>query len=364
MSYAIFMKIKNVFEVRDGLLRQQRRHMITIRDVAREAGVSIGTVSRAFNGYQDINCETKARVFEVASRLGYSPNINAKTLSSKVSSNMGVIVSGFLESDRRSDFVLSLLKGTYRYAFENQIEVALYTMDAERQKVKSYEQFCREHSIFGAVMSGIAMNDTYYGQLAGQKFPCVLIDISIKGNGLGCVSIDNVRAAEEMMEYLLHANHRKIIIVQGKREAEVNNYRLAGIFSALQKRGMKLDKDMILNGEFRESVAYEMTQKYIREHGRDGATAFMCLSDVMAFGAMKAICDLGYSVPEDFSVTGFDGIPITEYITPSLTTIEQDMEEIGYCAAETLFDLAKHPGQNKNVYVPYRFAERNSVKRL
>ncbi len=338
--------------------------MITIRDVAREAGVSIGTVSRAFNGYQDINCETKAKVFEVASRLGYAPNISAKSLSSKVSSNMGVIVSGFLESDRRSDFVLSLLKGTYRYAFESQLEVALYTMDAEQQKSKSYEQFCREHSIFGAVLSGIATSDTYYRQFTGGRFPCVLIDVYIKGMGLGCVSIDNVRAAEEMMEYLLRANHKKIVIMQGKREAEVNNYRIAGIFSALQKRGVELDRNMILDGEFRESVAYELAKKYIQEHGRDGATAFMCLSDVMALGVMKAINDLGYSVPEDFSVTGFDGIPITEYTTPSLTTIEQEMEEIGYYAAETLCELAKYPQQCKNVYVPYRFVERNSVRTL
>ena len=86
--------------------------MATIRDVAKAAGTSIGTVSRAFNGYRDINTETKERIFSVAHQLGYSPNINAKSLSSKVSRNMGLIVSGFLDSDKRNGFVLSLLKGT------------------------------------------------------------------------------------------------------------------------------------------------------------------------------------------------------------------------------------------------------------
>lgn len=338
--------------------------MTTIKDVAKAAGISIGTVSRAFNGYQDINPDTKARVFEVARQLGYSPNVNAKSLSSKVSSNMGLIVSGFLESDKRNGFVLSLLKGTYRYAFEHRLEVALYTLDAEQQKRKSYEQFCNEHSIFGAVLSGVATNDTYFHQLVEAGLPCVLIDVYIKGKGICCVSIDNVKAAEEMTNYLLDARHRKIVIVQGKKEAEVNNYRIAGIFAALQKRGMELSRDMILTCDFRESLAYEQTKAYIREHGKEGATAFMCLSDVMALGVLRAITDLGYSVPEDFSVTGFDDIPIASYTTPALTTIEQDMEEIGYRAAEVLQELTGNPEQSKSVYVPYHFIERNSVRAL
>ena len=90
----------------------------------------------------------------------------------------------------------------------------------------------------------------------------------------------------------------------------------------------------------------------------------MCLSDVMALGVMRAITDLGYSVPEDFSVTGFDGIPIAGYTTPGITTIEQDMEEIGYQAACVLQELTKNPEQSKSVNIPYNFIERNSVKVL
>lgn len=338
--------------------------MATIRDVAKEAKVSIGTVSRAFNEYQDISSETKANVMKVARRLGYTPNVNAKSLSSKVSSNMGLIVSGFLDSDKRNGFVLSLLKGTYRFAFEHDLEVALYTLDAEQQKQKSYEQFCAEHSIFGAVLSGVATNDSYFGELVKAGMPCVLIDAYIRGEGLCCVSIDNVKAAEEMAEYLLDANHTKIVIVQGKKEAEVNNYRIAGIYAAFSRRGMELSRDQILTGEFRETIAYEQVKAYLEEHGKKGATAFMCLSDVMALGVLRAITESGYSVPEDFSVTGFDGIPISAYTTPTLTTIEQDMEEIGYKAAEVLQELRKDPRENKSVYVPYQFIERGSVKKI
>lgn len=338
--------------------------MATIKDVARESKVSIGTVSRAFNGYQDISADTKARIFKVAGKLGYSPNVNAKSLSSKVSPNMGLIVSGFLDSDKRNGFVLSLLKGTYKFASEHEIEVALYTLDTELQKKKSYEQFCTEHSIYGAVLSGVSTDDPYFNELVRAGLPCVLIDAYIKGKGLCCVSIDNVKAAQEMTEYLLDHHHKKIVIVQGKKEAEVNNYRIAGIYAAFSRRGMELTREQILTCGFRETVAYEKVKEYITQHKTGGATAFMCLSDVMALGTLRAISELGYSVPEDFSVTGFDGIPIASYTTPTLTTIEQDMEEIGYKAAEVLQELRKDPSVSKSVYVPYRFIERNSVRIL
>lgn len=338
--------------------------MATIKDVARESKVSIGTVSRAFNGYQDISAETKARIFEVAGRMGYSPNVNAKSLSSKVSPNMGLIVSGFLDSDKRNGFVLSLLKGTYKFASEHGIEVALYTLDTELQKKKSYEQFCTEHSIYGAVLSGVSTDDPYFNELVKAGLPCVLIDAYIKGNGLCCVSIDNVKAAQEMTEYLFDHNHRNIVIVQGKKEAEVNNYRIAGIYAAFSRRGMELTREQILTCGFRETIAYEKVKEYIKDHGKEGATAFMCLSDVMALGTLRAVSELGYSVPDDFSVTGFDGIPISAYTTPTLTTIEQDMEEIGYKAAEVLQDLRKEPSVSKSIYVPYNFIERNSVRKI
>ena len=225
--------------------------MATIRDVAKEAGVSIGTVSRAFNEYQDINPETKEKVLLAARRLGYIPNVNAKSLSSKSSNCMGFIVSGFMNSDRRVPFIMSMLKGTYRYATEHQLEVSLYTLDAEQQKNKSYKQFCIQHSLMGAVFSGVETNDVYFHQLVEAGFPCVMIDAYVRGNGLGCVSIDNVKAAEELVDYLVAAGHRKIVIVEGKKEAEVSNYRLAGIYAAFSKHRLELTKDDIITGEFR-----------------------------------------------------------------------------------------------------------------
>jgi len=335
--------------------------MVTIKDVAKEARVSIGTVSRAFNGYQDINDDTKNRIFDVADRLGYAPNVNARSLSSKNSNNMGLIVSGFLESDCRDGFVMMLLQGIYRYASKHSVEVALYTLDSRQQRSKSYERFCAEHSIFGAVLSGVATNDPYFTELVEAGMPCVLIDAYIKGARLGCVSVDNVKAADDMVQYLFDKNHRNIIVVQGKKEAEVNSYRIAGIYTAFRRNGLKLDRGQILTCNFSERQAYEKVKKYITANGKRKATAFMCLSDIMALGTMRAVRDCGYSVPEDFSVTGFDGIPIAAYTTPGLTTIEQDVVEIGYRAAALLQEIRLDFGKARSVYAPYVFKERDSV---
>lgn len=338
--------------------------MVTIRDVARVAKVSIGTVSRAFNGYQDINEETKKKIFDVAAELGYAPNVNARSLSAKVSNNIGLIVSGFYESDRRDGVVLDMLKGIYRYAAGHSVEVALYTLDAEQQKQKTYERFCAEHSIFGAILSGVATNDPYFTELIKSGMPCVLIDVYIKGQGLGCVSVDNVRAGSEIAEYLIAHNHRDIVVVEGKKYAEVNNFRIAGIYSVFAKNGIELSRENILTCDYSETKAYNMVTEFLKENKKSRNTAFLCLSDIMALGTMRAIKDLGYAIPEDFSVTGFDGIPIAEYTSPSLTTIEQNMEEMGYQAASLLVKLRKEPQMTECLYVPYMLKERDSVKTI
>ena len=338
--------------------------MVTIRDVAKEARVSIGTVSRAFNGYQDINEETKVKIFEVAKDLGYAPNVNARSISSKKTNNMGLIISGFLESDRRDSFVLTLLQGIYRYANEHSVEVALYTTDAEQQQKKTYERFCAEHSIFGAILSGVATNDPYFHELVESGMPCVLIDVYIKGAGLGCVSVDNIKAADDIAQYLIDCGHRDIVVVQGKKEAEVTTCRIAGIYTAFKRNGLELTREKILTCNYSESQTYRTVRQYIEKNGKDSGTAFLCLSDIMALGAMKAIRDLGYGIPEDFSVTGFDGIPIAEYTTPGLTTVEQDVSMMGYSAAALLQELRKDQSKSKRIYVPYRLQKRDSVKRL
>ena len=337
---------------------------VTIKDVAKYAGVSPGTVSRAFHGYQDISEETRQRIFEAVRELGYAPNVNARSLSSKSAPNIGMIVSGLLESSGKDNTVYMLLQGVYKYAFENGMEVALYTTDSANQNRKPYVRFCMEHSLYGAILSGIKTNDSYFEELIDSKIPCVLIDVNLQGQQLGHVSTDNVEAARVQTQYLFDANHQKIVVISGRKNAAVTMERIAGIYHAFQENDRELSRDNILYCEFSEETAYEKTKEFLRTRGSDSVTAFLCMSDLMALGVMKALKEEGLKIPDDISVIGFDGLPIVEYTTPAITTIQQDFVEMGYQAAALLQNKMEGKETPSGIYVPFQFVERDSVRKL
>lgn len=337
---------------------------VTIREVAKKAGVSVGTVSRAFNGYSDISPETKERIVESAKILGYTPNVNARSLSAKVAPNMGIIVSGFMETDGKDSVFLSLLQGIYRYTLQNNFEITLYATDSKSQNQKPYAKFCKEHNISGTILSGITTNDPYFHELVNGGMPCVLIDIHLEGKGLGCVSIDNYAAAKELTQYLFDRNHRNIMLIAGKKNAAVNIERIASVYHTFHENNLELEKDRVMYCDFNEEVAYQKVTTYLKKHGKSEITAFLCLSDIMALGVMRAIRDCGYSIPDDFSIVGFDGIPLCSYVTPRLTTITQDINEMGYQSAKLLHELVMDENLSRNIYVPYQLTEGDSVRIL
>lgn len=167
---------------------------ISIQDVAKRAGVAIGTVSRAFNDYQDIRPETKERIFLAARELGYTPNVSARNLSAKKPPNIGLIVSGLLEGNQKDNLVYLLLQGVLSYATKHRLEIALYTTDSQEQRKRSYTEFCAQHSISGTILSGITTDDAYFSELMDSGIPTVAVDVPIPNENAGWVSIDNRQA--------------------------------------------------------------------------------------------------------------------------------------------------------------------------
>lgn len=338
--------------------------MPSIKDVAKVAGVTIGTVSRAFNGYSDISETTKERIFMAAGQLGYKPNINARSLSSKVSSNIGVLIVGLLESSEKDNLIFSLLKGVLKYTHSHDLEAAIYSIDSNVSKQRSYTKFCNEHSIAGVILSGITVDDPYFMELVKSNIPCVVVDIDTSGQNLGCVSIDNIKAMSEITDHVIKMGHRKIIAISGKKNAMVTVERTAGFFEACKANGIAVSTENFIYCDYSEQEAYKNTLQYISKNGTGSATAFICMSDVMALGVIRAIRELGYSIPNDFSVTGFDGLPITEYTEPELTTVKQNMEAMGYEGVGLLHKIIRHEPHEKHVIVEHQLCLRNSVQKL
>lgn len=336
----------------------------TIQDVAKASGVSVGTVSRALNNYPDVSAKTRAKVLEAVRELGYSPNLMAKNLSSKHIQNIAVILSGFLEEKMFNGFETILMRGAYEYAEEHGLEVSLYVINGKIQMEKSYEQMCYEHNLAGAILLGLKTTDPYCETLGASRYPCVTIDLEVAGDNVTSVTIDHIAAFKELTQYLIDCGHKKIVLVNGRKNAMVTLERLAGAYEAMEKNGLTLTNDNIIYTNFLREEAYDGVLRYFSEHSPGSATAFLCMSDMLAIGTMQALRQLGRRVPQDYSVVGYDGLELTEYTDPPLTTVDQNIFEKGYKAAQVLHSRIRGERVPNRVVLPHTLAIRGSVRNI
>ena len=335
--------------------------MATIKEVAAAAGVSISTVSRAFNNYSDINGKTKERILEAARSLDYSPNISARNLSSKKRLNLGLIISGFLNENANVDILFGHMKGAFRYASENNLDLALYITSSEEQKRLSYHSFCIEHSLAGAIISGLTTDDNYYQELSrGVPCPSVMMDIELPSGDAGIVTSDNRSAMKDMIAFLLSEGHEKIAIIAGKKSATVTEVRLDGVRDAYAEKGIPLNENDIYYADFSRQEAYEITKRLAGENRK--YSAYACFSDEMAFGVIRALQEEGIKIPQECSVTGFDDVQLSGNITPALTTVRQDFEASGYEAAGLLHRILEGKDDGSRMILKCPIIIRQSTK--
>lgn len=335
--------------------------MLTIKDIAKIAGVSYSTVSKVLNNYPDVGEETRKRVQKVIEEHRFTPNSSAQKLSMKKSNNIAIIMSNLFEVEDIDVIPLQELKGAVENAKNLGYEVALYSITSDSQKYKTYYSFCIENNIIGAIFSGIRTDDIYFQELANNDFPCVLIDIYAQGEHSSSLSIDNIEASIAGVQYFIDHGHRNIAIINGKLKSIVGIERYAGYCQALVDNGIELNSRYSISGYFDEDEAYFAGKKLLEENPE--ITAVFCASDIMAIGLYRAVKELGMQVGEDISIIGFDDIPLAKYITPALTTIRQDFFQFGYKSVDLLTDLIKK-NKGQHLFMDYELVERESVKTL
>jgi LacI family transcriptional regulator len=333
----------------------------SIRDVAREVGVSITTVSRALNGYNDVSASTKEKIREVVERLNYAPNDNARSLGGKATKVLALLVSG-LQQREDSGFVFGMISGLYCVAEKNDYEFILLTTNGAKQKKMNYLQLCRLKNIEGVIISGIKMDDPYYTELAKSEIPCVVVDAEVEGENVCSLSINNAEAAYKSVELLIQNGHRKIAMVNGSSSAEVSKERYKGYVKAIEENGLELDLSYIKSCDFEEKIAYEKTIELLNTHPE--ITAFFCASDVMAIGVITAINSIGKEVPKDISVVGFDDIPAAKFVNGGLTTICQEPFVMGKKGGEALIAMIEENKKTSHINIPYTLVERKTVKSI
>lgn len=310
---------------------------VTIKDVAKRAGVSVSTVSRALNNYSDISEDTRESIKKIAEDMGYKPNIVAKSLSSSRSFRLGMLVEDYEAGGKLNPLVFEVLMEFKNAASRQGYEIVLLSTTSDMQRSQKLSRLFAEKQLDGAFIMGLKMTDEYYKELSTIKYPCILQDIYIQNPMVGCIGVDNIKGAFMAVEHLIKLGHKRIGFINGHKNAFVSYERLDGYYLALNRHGIPIDNSIIADGGFDDKIAEAAAEKLVKKHG--DLTAIFCASDLMAIGAVNALNNLGYTVPDDISIVGFDDIYITRFFTPKLTTIRQDRGKIGETAANILVSM-------------------------
>lgn len=331
--------------------------MVSLKDVASACELSLTQTSRALNNHKDVSEKTKKRVRETAEKLGYVKNINAQILATKESKQLAVMVYG-IDNDKNVEqsITFNIIKGINRYAKEKGYEAVVHFNEDENV---SYLDFCRQRGINGIILFGVNYEDRNFKQIVASDFPCVVVDIPVEGKKKGSVVVNNIYYSMIATNCLIERGRQKIAMLGGHGHSMVDVERRTGYKMAFSKNHRKVDEDIIVLADFDTEKAYEKTTQLMVKH--PDIDGIFCASDFMALGAVNALKDNGFKVPEDVSVFGFDGIIIGEYVTPALSTIKQDNFKKGYAAAKLLYEILHGEKETETIVVPCDVILRASV---
>ena len=319
--------------------------MIRIVDIAEKANVSPGTVSKILKGNYIGSSETKNRVLKIAKELGYTPNLIASSLKSRKSKIIALIVP-----EISVPFFPELSKGVEDVARENEYNVILCSSNNDPIQEARYLESLERRWIDGIIFSRIT-GDTFkekIPRLLANKVKMVFVDRVPVENKLPIarVEIDNEKAAYSATEFLIKLGHKDIACITGPLNTRIAQQRLEGYKKALRDNDLPVSDELIVEGTFKLDSGFRGVDVLLER--KVPFTAIFANNDLMAIGAIKALRKRNLQVPEDISVIGFDGIPLSEYIEPALTTVVQPIYEMGKTAANLLLEGIKRGVEPKD----------------
>ena len=333
---------------------------MTIKDIAKECGCAIGTVSRVLNNHPDVSEKTRQKVMAVVEKHGFVLNTNARQLKAQDRKNIVIIVKGASST---------LLNGLLE-RIQKKLEILPYTanvvvLDENDNEGMVATRINFEQKPLGFIFLG-GSPKKLRGDFEKVHIPSVLISNQAESLGsayISSVSIDNMKASFTSAEFLLKNGHRKIGVIGGALDSEISSTRYEGFLSALISAGVHFDFDHSYEIAKYSFEGGALAAKRLIEKNPD-ITAVFTMSDAMAIGACRAFRDLGYKVPENISVIGFDGLAISDYLCPRLTTIRQIEEELACEGLNVLLDSIENKASCCHKIVPFEFIEGESVKKI
>lgn len=310
--------------------------MATIRDVAKYAGVSVGTVSNVLNHSPLVRPDTRERVLAAIEALNYHPSAAARSLNTQLTETIGLVRTELRLSDKPSEpdpFVLDLIDGVSTAAMGTGIGLSFWTIPVGPGELKLYQRLVRGRQVDGLILFAIRERDPRVTFLKEENFPFVVFGRCNGDADVHWIDVDGAYGIEQAVRHLAELGHTRIGYVSPPSEQQLTHHRWAGFQRGMKMAGAAIDMNLVVEGDYTERSG-QLGMHYLLDQSHP-PSAVICNNDRMAFGAMRAIQARGLAVGQDISVVGFDDISLARYWHPPLTTIRQPTHKI----AEMLFTL-------------------------
>jgi LacI family transcriptional regulator len=304
---------------------------VTIKDVAKAAGVSITTVSRVLNGKDEVAPETYGRVSRLIKELGYTSSLAAKGMRSRQTKVLGLITS-----DLNDYFCLPVMQGVSEAVQKYDYDLLIYTGGDPKRENWSERERQYVSLLNGSITDGIIVVTPFAKNLP-TTYPIVTVDSQRDSKDVPSVTATNRSGALDVMRYLVGLGHRRIGHITGRLDLQSAVQRLEGYEDFLQLTGIAVDRELIALGDYSRESGLAGARRLLTLP--DPPTAIFGASDEAAFGVVEAAQEMGLRIPEDLSVVGFDNSPESAYVTPSLTTVDHSIKKMGTKAVEVLMEL-------------------------
>lgn len=330
--------------------------MVTIRDVAKLAGVSVATVSNTVNDPNRVSDALRERVLKAIETLNYAPRAAARSLRKQSSGLLGLIVA-----DITNPFFTELVQAVEAIASQHGYSVLLCNSDEDAVREEKHLQVLRSQWVDGIILATTGEASLSRTSLLSQsRVPVVLVDRAFDGLGLDAVVLNNRLAAHQATQHLIHRGHTRIGLLSGPTSVTTGADRLAGYREALLASQLHFESGLVREAGFREQQAYDATVELMRLP--QPPTAVFAANNLMAIGMMRALSDLGLRCPDDVSVISIDDFAWANVFRPRLTTIAQPVREMGEMAVKLLTDRisGSRTGTGKTHFLESRLVVRES----
>ena len=313
----------------------------TLEEVARVAGVSRATVSRVVNGNPKVNPDVRRAVERAVERLGYVPNPAARSLVTRRSQSIGLVIAEPAGRVFEDPFFPRLLRGIGAALSSRDLQLVLLMPQSSGEEART-ERYLTAGHVDGALLASLHGNDPLPRAMAQRGLPVVVGGRPPRGSQVSYVDVDNVEGARTAVEHLIASGRAVIATIAGPQDMPAGEDRLTGYHDALESAGTARDAKLEADGDFTQQGGAQATRRILA--ARPDVDAIFAASDLMAAGAVQVLRAAGRRIPDDVAVVGFDDSPIAETLDPPLTSVRQPIEEMGREMVRLLVEQLADPG--------------------